>query len=296
MATDFFAQIVDQYDKLKYALLEAQTFNPDHFGFPPLYYRIMETDQRRVGAFTRAFDRFDFTDKVVCEAGVGRLVLSQHYLSKVRRAYLIENNPALFDFIKNWVQEQNLESKVVLLFGDARTVQLPETVDFIIGEMMSIFCANEFQVQVFQHLRKFLKPGGQLFPQRILNLAQLALVDDGPHKHYPINFTRHWPEVLSNFVQVDEIDLFNIHRTKHNFSVEISPLLSGMVNAVLLRSSVEIVSEINFTGTDSLMPPTVLRLPQAITVVAGKRYRLQGNYSYGTSLDEANFSLLELKA
>ena len=126
MATDFFAQIVEQYDKLKYALLEAQTFNPDHFGFPPLYYRIMETDQRRVGAFTRAFDRFDFTDKVVCEAGVGRLVLSQHYLSKVRRAYLIENNPALFDFIKNWVQEQNLESKVVLLFGDARTVHFSE--------------------------------------------------------------------------------------------------------------------------------------------------------------------------
>lgn len=144
--TTLFSQIVDNYDRLKYALLEAQTFNPQHFGFPQVYYDIMETDVRRISAFHKAFEKYDFQDKIVCEAGVGRLALTKHYLPKVRKAYLIENNPDLFGFIKNEISRNGWGNKVELIFGDALQVALPEPVDFIIGELMSIFCANELQV------------------------------------------------------------------------------------------------------------------------------------------------------
>ncbi len=292
MPIDLFSRLIHNYDELKFALLHAQTFDEQHFGFPELYYEIMESDRQRVGAFQRAFAHCDFQDKVVCEAGVGRLMLTQYYLPSVRKAYLIENNPKLFPLIKNWLRERNLESKVELLFTDARTVQLPEPVDYVIGEMMSIFCANEFQVQVFKHLRQYLRPGGQLLPKRIINLVQLAQAEfpEGT-THYPINFTRHLPEQLSGQEVVNTIDLMEVEKETVEFSLPMQALLSGSVNAVLLRSFVEIVPGINFTGTDSLMPPTVLRLAHTVEVEAGNTYKLEGEFSYGTSLDQAQFTL-----
>ena len=155
-------KIIDHYDDLKYALLEAQTYDPAHYGFPAIYYKIMETDKMRVGAYQAAFTKYNnFENKVVCEAGVGTLALTQHFLPHVKKAYLIENNPNLTDFIKKELHRNGWTKKVELIVGDAMKIELPEKVDFIVGELMSIYCANEYQVQIFKHLRQFLKRGGK---------------------------------------------------------------------------------------------------------------------------------------
>ena len=60
MAFEFFSELVDRYDSLKYEILEAQTFSEEHYGFPPIYYKVMETDKTRVRAFTKAFEKYDF--------------------------------------------------------------------------------------------------------------------------------------------------------------------------------------------------------------------------------------------
>ena len=294
MSTDFFSSLVQRYDELKLALLHAQTFNPQHFGFPPVYYEIMESDQQRVGAYARAFAQLAFSGKVICEAGVGRLALTELYLPYVKKAYLIETNPQLFPYIEATVAKKGWSDKVELLFTDAREVQLPEPVDFVIGEMMSIFCANEFQVQVFKHLRQYLNTKGQLIPGKIINLAQLARVDfpEGVD-HYPINFARHWPELLSSEVAVNTIDLYTAEDEIVQFRTPVAALLSGEVNALLLRSYVELLPGVNFTGTDSLMPPTVIRLARPKSVTAGHSYLLEGRFQYGTSLNEAVMELIE---
>ncbi|MEM6700409.1 MAG: hypothetical protein AAF599_18540, partial [Bacteroidota bacterium] len=89
------SKIIKHYDQLKYALLEAQSFDEKHFGFPEIYYEIMESDRTRIQAFQQAFQKHDFTDKIVCEAGVGRLALSKFYLSKVKKSFID------FDFVQN---------------------------------------------------------------------------------------------------------------------------------------------------------------------------------------------------
>lgn len=284
------AQLVQSYDQLKYALLEAQTFHEGHFGFPPIYYDIMEADPLRIGAFQRAFEQYDFTDKTVCEAGVGRLALSRHYLPKVKKAYLIESNPALFDFIQTEIAKNGWAHKMELIFGDAMQVELPEPVDFLIGEMMSIFCANEYQVQVFRHLRKHLKADGKLLPQRIINLAQLAHASfEAGHMHYPIFFTHHLPELLSTQQVVNVLDFYTVEETVVKTSLPIIPLLSGEVNAIFMQSFVQVAEGCNFTGTDSLMPPTVCELVERCHVTAGEEVRLYCEFAYGTSLEGARF-------
>jgi predicted RNA methylase len=287
----FLSKIVTEYPNLKYSLLEAQTFDPQHFGFPEVYYKIMETDSVRVNSFRDSFLKYkNLKNKVVCEVGVGTLALSQFFLPHVKKAYLIESNPKLIKFIQKELKKNGWEKKVVFIAADALTVQLPEKVDFIIGENMSIFCANEHQVQIFQHLRQFLKPKGKLIPEKIINLVQLGKATFGKKiKHYPIMFSRHLPTVMTTQKEVNTIDLYKTKDIPVVKTVRVKSLLSGKVNCVYLNSWVQCVEGVNFTGTDSLMPPTVVKLKKSVNVVAGETLQLKVKFSYGTSLDKALF-------
>ncbi len=291
MDSQLFTQIVEQYEQLKYTLLKAQTFDPKHYGFSPIYYQIMESDRRRIRAFYQAFKQYnDFEGKIVCEAGVGRLALTKYFLPKVKKAYLIESNPYLQAEILSMIKEHNWDDKMHLIMGDARQIVLPESVDFVVGELMSIYCGNEYQVQIFQHLRQFLKPNGKLLPEKIINIIQLASADfEENHQHYPINFSRHLPEILSLQTIVNTINLYTETALIIEKTLTITPILSGTANAVYMRSLVQIAKSCNFTGTDSLMPPTVCRLQQAYQLTEGVAVQLKCQFTYGTNLDQAKF-------
>lgn len=294
MQFDFLSEVVDKYKSLKYSLLHAQTFSQEHYGFPPIYYKIMETDEVRVGAYKKAFSKYDFTNKVVCEAGVGTLALTQHFLPHVKKAYLIENNPDLREFIEQKIADNGWSDKVELIFGDAMAIELPEKVDFIVGELMSIYCGNEYQVQIFKHLRQFLKPKGKLLPERIVNVGQLAYTEfDVEHKHYPINFTRHLPEQLSLQFEVNTIDLYHEDELRIQKSIPVTPIMTGTANCIYMHSFVQIAEACNFTGTDSLMPPTICKLEHEIPITTGKQVHLLTDFTYGTNLDAAKFWLSE---
>ncbi len=290
---EFISKVVDHYDKLKYALLEAQTFNPDTYGFPNFYYKVMETDKLRVDAFKNAFKKYKgMKNKVVCEIGIGTLALTKYYLDDVKKAYLIESNPNVIPLVKKMLKKNGWDKKVVLIHGDALKTELPEKVDFIIGELMSVFCANEYQVQIFKHMRQFLKPKGKLIPGKIVNLAQLSYAEfDDKHSHYPIFFTRHLPEQFTPQKVVNTIDLYKEKKMNIVRKTKFKPLLSGTVNSVYIHSYIEVAEACNFTGTDSLMPPTVVKLKRPVKVKAGETIVLHSDYTYGTSLDEASFSL-----
>lgn len=291
---DFLSKVIDHYPDLKYTLLEAQTFDPDHYGFPEIYYKIMETDQVRVDAYRNAFKGYNnLKDKVVCEAGVGRLALTQHYLPYVKKAYLIENNPNITDFIKETLDENGWSDKVELIIGDAMKVQLPEKVDYLIGELMSIYCANEYQVQIFKHLRQFLKPTGKMMPEKIINLIQLGNTSfEQGHQHYPLNFTRHLPTFITSQSVVNIIDLYTEDKLVIEKEIQLFALLSGTLNCAYMSSWVQLKDGVNFTGTDSLMPPTVVKLKEPKEVKTGDLIKLRVKFEYGTSLDIAEFEVI----
>ncbi|MBE7696454.1 rRNA adenine N-6-methyltransferase family protein [Tenacibaculum finnmarkense] len=281
-------QIIDNYDTLKYALLKAQTFDESHFGFPEIYYKIMETDAQRVNAFKKAFELHNnFKDAVVCEIGVGTLPLTKLYMPYVKKAYLIENNPDLIPFINKEIEKYDWKDKVEVIYADALTVNLPEKVDHVIGELMSIYCANEFQVQIFQHMRQFLKSDGKLFPNRIVNFARLCEAEiDENVQHYPVMFTRHQPMFLSQQFLANEIELLKEKKEGVHLSFSVPALFSGTINALYLESYVEVTPGANFTGTDSLMPPTVLKTTNTLKVKAGDLIHIDFSFKYGDSLDK----------
>ncbi len=288
-----YRQIVAHYPQLKYALLAEQTFDNEHFGFPDLYYDMMESDTQRIGKFVDTFRQYDFfAHQTVCEVGVGRLALSRHYLPYVKKAYLIESNPHLLLYLRAEIAKMGLGDKVVLLHGDGRHIQLPEPVDALVGELMSIFCANELQVQIFMHLRQYLKNGGVLVPQSIINLATLceATFEQG-HTHYPINFSRHLPQWLSLPAVINTIDLLTINATTARANTAFVAINPGKANAILLNSHIHLSDKHTFTGTDSLMPPTVLQLPETQILRPGQSLELESHLQYGSQLENSRFLL-----
>jgi len=56
-----------------------------------------------------------------------------------------------------------------------------------------------------------------------------------------------------------------------------------------MHSLVQVAEGCNFTGTDSLMPPTVCKLQSPVLLERGKSVELNCDFTYGTSLDEAKF-------
>ena len=158
------------------------------------------------------------------------------------------------------------------------------------GKLMSIFCANEYQVQIFQNLRQYLAPKGKLLPESITNIIQLAHTEfEQGEKHYPVIFARHLPQQLSLQRIVNIIDLYAVQNLRVEKTIEIIPTLSGKVNCVFLHSFIQIAEGFNFTGTDSLMPPTVCQLTAPADVKKGQKIKLHISFEYGTSLDKAQF-------
>ncbi|MCP4440933.1 MAG: hypothetical protein GY810_18585 [Aureispira sp.] len=292
--TKLLNEVIDHYPQLKYTLLDVQTFDPEHFGFSSLAYTMMETDKARVDAFVKGFKKFDFfKDKIVCEGGIGRLALTEHYLPYVKKAYLIENNPNILPLIKDNIARNGWSHKVELLEENALTVKLPEPVDHTIGELMSIYCANEMQVQIFKNLRQFLKPGGKLFPERVVNLVQLGYTEfDGKYKHFPVLGTRYWPTLLSSQEVVNITNLYTEEDLTVRCTIPLKIRLTGKLNCVFLHSWVQVTEGANFAGSDSLMPPTVVELEETVDVQAGTTVNLEVYYEYGTSLDYARFRIV----
>lgn len=51
-----------------------------------------------------------------------------------------------------------------MLAGKIEEVQLPEMVDIIISEPMGYMLLNERMLETYLHAKKWLKPGGKMFP------------------------------------------------------------------------------------------------------------------------------------
>lgn len=103
---------------------------------------------------------------------------------------------------------------------------------------------------------------------------------------------RHLPELLSLPQVIDTIDLYTVQETFCHRETSFDVLLSGTATAIYMQSFVQVSSHSTFTGTDSLMPPTVCALQQQKELIAQQRVSLSVEFSYGSSLSAARCRLL----
>ncbi|KAK2178955.1 hypothetical protein NP493_522g02001 [Ridgeia piscesae] len=126
----------------------------------------MMQDYIRTSTYQRAMldNTLDFQDKVVLDVGAGSGILSFFAIQAgAKKVYAIEAS-SIAQHCETLVQSNKMYNRIVVIAGKVEEVELPEMVDIIISEPMGYMLFNERMLETFLHAKKWLKPGGKMFP------------------------------------------------------------------------------------------------------------------------------------
>jgi predicted RNA methylase len=267
----------------------------EHGHFRKAYHLEMIADHARTEAIRKAIQQVIRPDTVFCELGCGSGLFSLFAAGWCRKVYAIESDPNMLEVARANVMRSRWAGKVEVIEGDATKITLPEPIDVVFAELMSIWAVEEPQVVAINHARRaLLKPGGIALPTRIVNLAELGYqafrYDEAElEAEMPLFTGIVRPAVLTERRRCMELNFADVVAPDLTADVRFEALASGAINCAVLHSIVQMGPEVVFSGTDSLMPPTVVPLKQELRVRAGDQIRFRAIARAWSELGESMF-------
>lgn len=128
----------------------------------------MMQDYIRTSTYQRAIiaNSDDFRDKVVLDVGAGSGILSFFAVQAgARKVYAVEAS-SMAKHAEQLVYGMKLTNKITVIPGKIEEITIPEHVDVIISEPMGYMLYNERMLETYLHAKKWLRPGGKMFPTR----------------------------------------------------------------------------------------------------------------------------------
>eukprot|EP00731_Ephydatia_muelleri_P018048 Em0011g88a len=102
--------------------------------------------------------------QVVLDVGAGSGILSFFAVQAgAQLVYAVEAS-SMAVHCMDLVKGNHLSNKVVVIAGKIEEITLPEKVDIIVSEPMGYMLYNERMLESYLHAKKFLKPGGLMYP------------------------------------------------------------------------------------------------------------------------------------
>lgn len=80
-----------------------------------------------------------------------------------KRVYAIEASN-MAQYAQLLVLANSVQDRITVIPGKIEEIELPQHVDVIISEPMGYMLYNERMLETYLHARKWLKPGGKMFP------------------------------------------------------------------------------------------------------------------------------------
>ncbi|CAB3386195.1 Hypothetical predicted protein [Cloeon dipterum] len=128
----------------------------------------MMQDYVRTSTYQRAFlaNDVDFKDKIVLDVGAGSGILSFFAVQAgAKKVYAVEAS-SMAQHAKMVVEANKLSEVIEVRAGKIEELDIPEQVDVIISEPMGYMLYNERMLETYLHAKKWLKPGGHMYPSR----------------------------------------------------------------------------------------------------------------------------------
>ncbi|XP_014284382.1 histone-arginine methyltransferase CARMER [Halyomorpha halys] len=128
----------------------------------------MLQDYIRTNTYQKAFfkNSDDFKDKIVLDVGSGCGILSFFAVhAGARLVYAVEAS-SMAHHSKVLVNANNFQDKIKVISGRLEDIELPEKVDVIVSEPLGYMLFNERMIETYLFSKKWLKPGGIMFPSR----------------------------------------------------------------------------------------------------------------------------------
>ncbi|XP_063703470.1 histone-arginine methyltransferase CARMER-like isoform X2 [Culicoides brevitarsis] len=108
----------------------------------------------------------DFADKIVLDVGAGSGILSFFAVQAgAAKVYAVEASN-MAQYAQQLIEANMLQDKIQVIAGKIEEIELPQKVDIIISEPMGYMLYNERMLETYLHAKKWLKPGGKMFPSR----------------------------------------------------------------------------------------------------------------------------------
>jgi predicted RNA methylase len=265
-------------------------------GFPLGHHLEMVMDGPRVAAIKAAIDAYASKDKSFIELGIGSGIFLEHARRVFGSVTGVERDPAIREVAMRTMATPG-PANWDIAAGDAQEVDLERRFDVMLCEMLSTWCIIEPQVPIMHAARdRLMMPGGRIIPGRVINLIELGHVPFGvgpvslPTPFLTLTGIR-GPTIMSVSKVAHELDFMAANPINQDMSgtVEMTSLVDGVVNCVRLTSLVELAPGINWFSSDTLMPPMVYPLRDAVEVNAGETAKVGYQCRFGAGLEKAAF-------
>lgn len=136
---------------------------------PALHYQRMLADTVRMGRYRDAISRVVGPGDVVADLGTGLGVLAlMAAQAGAKRIHAIDNRARALWVADRVVRENGFADRVYLIHADAQQVELDESVDVIINELIGDYGTDEgIHEAVAPFARRHLRAGGRILPSHL---------------------------------------------------------------------------------------------------------------------------------
>jgi predicted RNA methylase len=272
---------------------------PTAIHFTPYEIAMCLHDVQRTRLWKQAVEDVVREGDVVVDAGSGTGILAAFAaLDGARHVYAIELHSRFCRLIAHLAERNGVAGQVSVMEGDAAQVELPEPVDVVICELL---CTGQFfepQMQVVKNLRRRLKPGGRIIPQRIEHFVQLL---DAQEQLYGVRID---VDSRSQLLADDEpvstceryamIDLTQpVQPESVNITVPVRARKTRVADAVAITSRAQLTERLVTERTRFLYNPEVIFLKRPVELVKDKIYDVHLAYAYGADTLDATVEVSE---
>lgn len=127
----------------------------EHEIYDYFIYKAMANDPMRVKGYSRALE-YAVKNKIVLDPGTGsEMILARHCINAgAKKVYAIEIIEEAYKEAKSKIIEEGLEDKIILLFGDATKITLPEPVDYVVSALAGNIASSDGCIPVINAIKE----------------------------------------------------------------------------------------------------------------------------------------------
>ena len=255
-------------------------------------------DQARVEYLRNAIFNVVRPGDVVIDAGSGTGLLGMFAAERGARVVCLEFNAEAVPIIRENVKRNGFAKQIEVLHADATQWVPPTPVDVIISEVISAGFFYEPQLQILNHLRQYLRPGGQAIPMQMRNYIELINAQD---ELYGLTFnydTRYralpGDTPMTNRAMYHSVAFHQDNPTDIFTRVRLRATGGGVANAVRISYDIAFAPGILATEpTEFLLNPQVVFLAEPETLKLAEDYNLFITYEAGASPLSARFAITQ---